>query len=231
MTVTKDSACTSNFVFVSKGHTYLGQAAHCSGTGEANETDGCKSKSLPLGTPVKLPDAGVTGKLVYNSWLLMQKVGETDEDACAFNDLALIEIPQSAVSKINPSIPYFGGPNGLNTTGTKPGDAVESYGNSPLRQGIGSLSPKTGTSTGDDGHGWSHTVYTATPGIPGDSGSAFLDSKGAALGVLSTLAIAPQPLSNQVSDLAHELQYARAHSEFKDLQVVEGTEKFNGSGG
>jgi hypothetical protein len=228
MTVTKDAACTSNFVFVAKGHTYLGQAAHCSGTGEANETDGCTSKSLPLGTPVKIPDAGVTGKLAYNSWLLMQKVGERDKDACAFNDLALIEIPQSAVSKINPSIPYFGGPNGLNTTGTKAGEAVESYGNSPLRQGIGSLSPKTGTSVGDDGHGWSHTVYTATPGIPGDSGSAFLDSKGAALGVLSTLAIAPDPLSNQVSDLAHELQYARAHSDLKDLQVVEGTEKFTG---
>jgi hypothetical protein len=49
------------------------------------------------------------------------------------------------------------------------------------------LSPKEGTSVGDDGNGWSHTVYTATPGIRGDSGSAFLDRSGRALGVLSTV--------------------------------------------
>jgi hypothetical protein len=218
------------FIYTASGHTYLGQAAHCSGTGQANETDGCSAHSLPLGTPVKIEDSGVTGKLVYNSWLLMQKVGEKDKDTCTFNDLALIEIPNSDVSKVNPSIPFFGGPIGLNTTGTKAGDPVESYGNSPLRQGVSSLSPKTGTSIGDDGGGWSHSVYTLTPGVPGDSGSAFLDGKGAALGDLSTLSVAPNPLSNQVSDLAHELRYARAHSNLKDLQVVAGTEKFTDSG-
>jgi hypothetical protein len=228
MVVTKDAECTANFVYTAAGHTYLGQAAHCSGTGEANETDGCKSKSLPLGTPVKILGAGVSGKLVYNSWLLMQKDGEQDPDACAFNDLALIEIPAADVAKVNPSIPNFGGPTGLNTTGTKAGEQVESYGNSALRQGITQLSPKTGTSLGDDGHGWTHTVYTVTPGVPGDSGSAFLDSSGLALGILSTLALAPAPLSNQVSDLNHELIYARAHSTFKNLRVVAGTEPFHG---
>jgi hypothetical protein len=40
---------------------------------------------------------------------------------------------------------------------------------------------------GDDGAGWSHNVATVTPGVPGDSGSAFLDANGRALGVLSTL--------------------------------------------
>lgn len=66
-TVTNDTAaCTSNFVFTdAAGHAYLGQAAHCSGTGAANETDGCQSESLPLGTPVKLGDSGVTGTMVY----------------------------------------------------------------------------------------------------------------------------------------------------------------------
>jgi hypothetical protein len=227
MVVTKDAECTANFVYTAAGHTYLGQAAHCSGTGGETETDGCKAKSLPLGTPVKILGSGVTGKLVYSSWLLMQKNGEKDPDACAFNDLALIEIPAADVAKVNPSIPIFGGPTGLNTTGTKAGDMVESYGNSALRQGIEQLSPKTGTSIGDDGHGWTHTVYTVTPGIPGDSGSAFLDSSGRALGDLSTLALAPTPLSNQVSDLNHELTYARAHSKFKDLRVVAGTEAFH----
>ena len=37
------------------------------------------------------------------------------------------------------------------------------------RFGISQLSPKTGTSLGSGG-GWSHDVYTLSPGIPGDSG-------------------------------------------------------------
>jgi len=228
MTTTKGSGqCTANFLYTdATKRVYLGQAAHCSGTGEATQTNGCDAKSLPLGTPVTIEGSGVTGQLAYNSWLLMQKLGEKNEDACANNDLALIEIPATAIGKINPSIPVFGGPVGLNTTGTATGEAVYSYGNSPLRQGIATLSPKYGTSLGDAGNGWSHTVYTATPGIPGDSGSAFLDAQGLALGDLSTLALAPQPLSNQVSDLAHELAYAEKHSDLKGLRVVAGTEKF-----
>jgi hypothetical protein len=227
VTLTKNAECTANFVYTTPGHTYLGQAAHCSGTGQDTETNGCTSKSLPLGTPVTILGSGVTGKLVYNSWLAMQKRGEINPDACAYNDLALIEIPTAAVAQVNPSIPVFGGPNGLNTKGTRAGDSVESYGNSPLRQGIALLSPKTGTSIGDDGNGWTHAVYTLTPGIPGDSGSAFLDSEGNALGDLSTLSLLPVPLSNQVSDLAHELNYARAHDHaLRNLRLVTGTEKF-----
>ncbi|HEY2831369.1 MAG TPA: serine protease [Sporichthyaceae bacterium] len=229
VTLTKDAQCTANFIYTANGHTYLGQAAHCSGTGQSTDTNGCTSKSLPLGTPVSIVGTNVVGKLVYNSWLTMQRDGEKDPNVCAYNDLALIEIPSAAVSQVNPSIPVFGGPNGLNTTGTKAGDPVESYGNSPLRHGIAVLSPKTGASIGDDGDGWTHSVYTLTPGIPGDSGSAFLDGSGRALGDLSTLSIAPTPLSNQVSDLAHELAYARAHSNLKNLRLVAGTEKFTGA--
>jgi hypothetical protein len=48
------------------------------------------------------------------------------------------------------------------------------YGNSGLRLGITQLSPKSGVSLGTSGGGWTHPAYTVTPGIPGDSGSAFL---------------------------------------------------------
>ncbi|MCW2567634.1 MAG: hypothetical protein JWN54_1731, partial [Mycobacterium sp.] len=34
------------------GTVYLGQAAHCAGTGAATETNGCTAASRPLGTPV-----------------------------------------------------------------------------------------------------------------------------------------------------------------------------------
>ena len=33
----------------SAGNTYLGYAAHCAGTGSSTDTDGCTTKSLPLG--------------------------------------------------------------------------------------------------------------------------------------------------------------------------------------
>ena len=45
--------CTANFVFTdASGNTYLGQAAHCSSTGGDTDTNGCTTKSLPLGTPI-----------------------------------------------------------------------------------------------------------------------------------------------------------------------------------
>ncbi|MBA3744917.1 serine protease [Sporichthya sp.] len=228
MTQTEGSGqCTANFVYTAGGKSFLGQAAHCSGTGEATETNGCEAKSLPLGTPVQILGSDVVGHMVYNSWIAMQAAGEKDPNACAYNDLALIELPADALAKVNPSVPVFGGPVGVNTTGTTNGEQVVSYGNSSLRQGISLFSPKTGTSLGTEGNGWTHAVYTVTPGIPGDSGSAFLDSKGYALGDLSTLAFAPVPLSNQVSDLAHELDYARSHDKnLRDVRVVAGTEPF-----
>jgi len=68
---TEGAQCTSNFVFQEGTEVYLGQAAHCSGTGEATETNGCTSGSLPIGTPVEVTGASRPGTLAYNSWLAM----------------------------------------------------------------------------------------------------------------------------------------------------------------
>jgi len=68
-------------------------------------------------------------------------------------------------------------------------------------------------------------VYTVTPGVPGDSGSAFLDKDGKAIGVLSTLALAPLPLSNGVSDLDHMVDYLLSHGG-PNVQLANGTEAF-----
>jgi hypothetical protein len=206
---------------------YLGQAAHCSGTGAATDTNGCTTQSLPLGTPVEITGAEHPGTLVYSSWLTMQSPGETNADTCAFNDLALVKIDPADVGKVNPSIPFWGGPTGLAINGAATGDKVLSYGNSELPGGVTALSPKEGLSLGDDGNGWSHTVYTVTPGIPGDSGSAFLNRTGQALGVLSTVAIAPVAGSNGVGDLAKELAYLAAHSGLS-VTLQSGTEPFRG---
>jgi hypothetical protein len=226
-TDTEGAQCTANFIFQDAGNTYIGQAAHCSGTGAATETDGCDSASLPLGTKVTISGASKPGTLVYNSWLAMQSGGETDADTCAYNDFALVKIDPADVAKVNPSIPFWGGPTGLNTAGTQAGGKVLSYGNSSLRFGVTQLSPKEGASLGDDAGGWTHTVYTVTPGIPGDSGSAFMDGTGKALGVLSTVAIAPLPASNGVGDLAKEIAYANGKGG-QSIHLVNGTEPFTG---
>ena len=213
--------CSANFVFTdSAGGVYLGQAAHCSSTGASTETNGCSSHSLPLGTPIysgELVNGGIQngtriGTLAYNSWIAMQNAREKDANTCAYNDLALIKIDASQVANVNPTVPFWGGPDGLAAGASAAGERVFSYGNSILRGGISALSPKTGASIGEaeGSGGWSTQVYTVTPGIPGDSGSAYMNAGGNALGVLSTVEFAPLAGSNGVGTLAKELAYANS---------------------
>lgn len=225
---TEGAQCTANFIYQDASAVYLGQAAHCSGTGGQTETNGCISPSLPLGTPVKVSGASKPGTLVYNSWLTMQANGETNPDACAYNDLALIRLDPADVDKVSPSVPGFGGPTGVGSVGGL-GSTVYSYGNSELRGGIVKLSPKQGIVVQSEGNGWSHVVVTLTPGIPGDSGSGFMNGSGGAIGVLSTLQLAPLPATNGVGDLAKELAYMRANSPLGDVQLVHGTAAFKPS--
>jgi hypothetical protein len=224
---TQGAQCTSNFVFQDASNVYLGQAAHCSGTGAATDTDGCDSGSLPIGTPVEVTGASHPGTMVYNSWLTMQSKGETDADTCAFNDLALIKLDPADVGSVNPSVPAFGGPTGVGSWGGQ-GSTVYTYGNSELRGGVTALSPKQGIVVQNTPSGWSHDVYTATPGIPGDSGSGFLSATGGAIGVLSTVQLAPLAGSNGVGDLPKEIAYMQANG-FSGTNLVPGTEPFNGN--
>jgi len=238
MMYTDGAQCTANFVYTdSSANVYVGYAAHCAGTGSSTDTDGCKTDSLPLGTKVTFNEGGSlvdegtqvgSGTLVYSSWLTEKKLGTTDPNTCAYNDLALVKVDAADVSKVNPSVPFWGGPTGIDTDGTAAGDDVYTYGNSSLRGGVSALSPHQGKSVGDDpaDGGWSHPVYTVTPGIPGDSGSGFMSADGKALGVLSTVAIAPLAGSNGVGDLAKELAFAQQNSGIAGLQLVNGTEPF-----
>jgi hypothetical protein len=224
---TAGAQCTANFIYTDGASTYIGQAAHCSGTGAATDTNGCDSQSLPIGTPVDITGADHPGTLVYNSWITMQSNGETDAETCAYNDLALVQIDPADVAKVNPSIPGFGGPTGVASLGGA-GSTVYTYGNSELRGGITKLSPKQGVSVSRTPGGWSTTAYTVTPGIPGDSGSAFLTATGQAAGVLSTVAIAPLAGSNGIGDLPKEIAYMQAHGG-PAANVVDGTEPFDGN--
>ena len=224
--VTQGAQCTANFVFYDATNVYLGYAAHCAGTGGSTETNGCDAASHPLGTKVQIDGASRPGVLVYSSWLEMQSNGESDGDTCQYNDFALVRIDAADAGKVNPSVPFWGGPSAPRADST-PGEQVYTYGNSSLRLGVQALSPKTGTSLGEAGGGWTHDVYTASPGIPGDSGSAVLDSTGGALGILVTLQAAPLAGSNGVTDMEKAQTYMEANAAPIDVTLAVGTQAFS----
>lgn len=220
--------CTANFVFTAGERVFLGQAAHCAGTGEATETDGCSSATAPLGTEVTVHGSDGrerTGTLAYSSWVAMRTAGEDDPDTCAYNDFALVELSSSDAGEVNPGVPFFGGPTGLHEGPLGPGSPVLGYGNSTTRLGVEALRPKAGSVVSSASGGFGHEVYTVSPGIPGDSGSGYLTGDGEAVGVLSTLNLAPLPVSNGMTDLAKAVRYARSHG-FAGLELEPGTEPF-----
>lgn len=222
-TISQGGQCTANFVFYDSTDIYIGQAAHCTGLGAASETNGCETGVLPVGTEVEIGGAQTLGRVVYNSWETMQAVGEQSDEICFGNDFALVRIDPGDHARVNPSIPFWGGPQGLDPS-TSLLETVYAYGNSSLRAGLTPLSPKIGFATGDQLGGWNHDVYSITPGIPGDSGSAYLGSDGGALGVLSTFSLT---LSNQVSDLSRAMEYMRQHTDLDEIRLANGTEPFS----
>ena len=135
MMYTDGAQCTANFVFTNGDSVYVGYAAHCAGTGAATDTNGCDAGSLPLGTRVDFVEGGSLissgtrvggGTLVYSSWLAMQDNNETDPNVCDYNDFAVVEVDAADVTKVNPSIPFWGGPAGIDNDGTVAGDTVYS---------------------------------------------------------------------------------------------------------
>ena len=47
----------------------------------------------------------------------MQKNNVTDENQCAYNDFALVKVDPAYAGTVNPTVPFWGGPNAINTTG------------------------------------------------------------------------------------------------------------------
>src|SRR5438477_5632333 len=71
-TFTDGAQCTANFIFSGGGNTYIGQAAHCAGTGGNTETNGCTASTLPEGTQVTVTGATKPGRMVYSSCVRMR---------------------------------------------------------------------------------------------------------------------------------------------------------------
>jgi hypothetical protein len=56
-----------------------------------------------------------------------------------------------------------------------------------------------------------------------------MNGSGQAVGILSTLDILPTPGGNGVGDLSKEIAYLHANSSFSGVNLVPGTQPFNGS--
>lgn len=235
--VTEGASCTANFVFeewikLPDGtvirHVYLGYAAHCAGLGSNTDTNGCETGSRPLDTPVDVQGASRQGRLAYSSWhTMVAREEDPASNLCRFNDFALVRLHPADHGRVNPSLPHFGGPAALGGA-TATGDRAYSVGNSSLRYGIEELKPKYEASLGMQGGGWIHRLYAVTPGIPGDSGSGHVDDDGRAIGVSSTLQVAPYAGSNGVTDLRRALDYLRSTTPMRP-QLAKGTEPFDPS--
>ncbi len=207
--------CTSNFVFTDQTgqHLFLGLAAHCFGTsGDSTNTNGCETGTAQHGAPVNIQGASQSGLLWYSSWVVMQSVNETDGNTCDYNDFALVWIHPDDRDKVHPAMLHFGGPTqAADPSSVSIGTRVLTFGNTGLRPGPEELDRREGRVVRQTESGWSTTVYTATPGVPGDSGSGVLTGDGQGLGILVTVGLAPLPASNGVTSLQHAVDYARSN--------------------
>ncbi len=207
-----DNECTANFVFRSPDNAtlYIGMAAHCAAVGGTTQTNGCETPTLPLGTPVTIQGAAHPGTVAYSSWVRMQELPELDPITCAYNDFALVRIDAADRVRVHPAMFHYGGPTGLVGVPPEPSTKVLTVGASATRPDEPQFDRREGRVVSNSGGGWSTTILTATPGIPGDSGSGVLLGDGRALGSLSTVSLAPVPGSNGIANLAKALPYAAA---------------------
>ena len=227
-TDTNGGQCTANFVFFDgSDNVYIGQAAHCSGTDGNTATNGCEAGSLPHGTPVNVDGATRPGTIVYSSWVAMQAAGETDADTCQNNDIALIRLEPGRLRQGEPQHPVLGRADGTgrNHRPGRQGALVRQLVAAP--RASRSSRPRRASASAPRAVAGRTRSTPSRPGIPGDSGSAFVDRQGRAFGVLSTLQLAPLVGANGVSDLSRMVAYMESHGG-PDVTLARGTTAFRG---
>jgi hypothetical protein len=220
--VTAGRSCTANFVFRDARHrVFVGYAASCA-TRTATGVGSCDARPLPLGTRVRLVDAGRTvgyGALRYSSLRALHGAGVTDAATCAANDFALVEVRDSARRLVAPNVPYWGGPSGL---AALPATRTMVFG---LAQPTAAA--RTFPRAGQVTTAGSSTAIVATllPSTASAQGSGFLDDAGRAVGILTASSASGD---NTVVSLADAVAYARQHG-VAGLHLVRGLDAFSGS--
>ena len=165
-TFTDGAQCTANFVF-SDGAERVHRPGRALLRHRRQHDDRrlhagrCRSARRSRSTGASRP-----GTMVYNSWLTMQPLGETNPDTCAYNDLALVRLEPGRRRQGQPVDPVLGRPDRRRHAARAAGEKVLHLRQLVAARRRHALSPKQGKSLGDDGNGWSHNVYTVTPGHP-----------------------------------------------------------------
>lgn len=217
------NGCRANFIFYDARDVYLGQAARCSGD---------------VGTAVSIDGATRPGTIVYNSW--------STSGTRSANDFALVRIHRADRGRVNPSVPFWGGPV-AGAARSSFGARVYTYGNSQVYTwgdpepespaAIDTLSPRIGIDTSTalwpavpwclrcerGAGGWTHYIYTVSPGISGATGSAVLDERGRAFGILGSPA---HDASDRVTDLSKALAFMKATTDLDAVRLATGTTPF-----
>ncbi|PSG96768.1 hypothetical protein BRD56_08270 [Thermoplasmatales archaeon SW_10_69_26] len=209
--VTGTGQCTSNFLYRTPDNAtlMLGVAAHCVADAPQLGSNGCSDQVDPLepGAQVDIEGASQPGVLVYSSWFAMQAANVTDTTICNENDFALVAIDPADRSKVHPAVRGVGGPTGL-ASDVAIGDEVRWYGSTSASPRTTATSQHRGTVVSSTN--WTFEAYSASPGIPGDSGSGVMLGDGGAAGVLVTVE-SVYPAANGVTKLPPALAFAADH--------------------
>lgn len=187
--------CTLNFVFAGRdGARYIGTAGHCA-LGSPRDKPQTRVWPPGRGPAVRLSEASIApvpvadqapgaviGHVVYATYQA------TDLDNL---DFALIRLAPGVVPYT--SVPYFGGPRGINRSRSNSPDLLRVFGR-------GATVGRTVPARNIYARSLSHESHAYGNGVvyPNDSGSPVLDSSGQAVGVLiglggNRLTLGPPP--------------------------------------
>ncbi|HVM20358.1 MAG TPA: hypothetical protein VM307_10390 [Egibacteraceae bacterium] len=182
------SWCTMNFVFGGDSTSTTTTKVKGNAGGKKTSTSSGGSSGWYIGTAGHCTEVGDEVTLIAAPGVLMN-IGKTVKsvDQGIGRDFALIEIYPEMVQYVNPSMTYFGGPNGVNNPAV--GDPVLHAGHGvgvgtggTPRAGLVTYVGK-GDNTSQTAYGWDGAAS------PGDSGSAVRHADGRAEGNLTHLVV------------------------------------------
>ena len=204
------AGCTANFIWRDAsnpdGPLYIGAAGHCfledapaSESDARDHEDGDDVSDLSISVCADCTFGGTTGLTVIEGEVIelgdvvyaRQSNPNEDDDGGVGHDFGLVAIPEEMEEVIDPSLPQFGGPDGVSPEAVPEGELVNQYGAGIV---VGEAFPtqgSTGVSLGDGGS--PESWFSAIEAAPGDSGSPLVEGLdggeegGAAAGVLTHL--------------------------------------------
>lgn len=228
--VTHGVPCTAAFAFRDRaGRTYLGYAARCASPAGRLAGNGCRHRSWPLGTPVRVAMDAVRGRrgqtlargvLRYSSWAAMHRAATHDLRVCRNNDFALVQVLGRGSRSVSPTLDYWDGPGGV---GSLPAPGAAMFGcTGMVASGVRGLNPDVATLR----QTWRWGAGIApVRGLRSDVGAGYVDDQGRAAGILLA---APDGQRRLVASLSLAMRFARHHG-VGGLRLVPGASPFHPS--